>query len=71
MSRRHELQDGTGVLWKVPGIGIMAIISTTAPTASAAGYGPGCIYIDRDASAGAIFHVNTGTASSATWLALA
>ena len=48
----------------VEGYGAILAGGAGAPTASAAGYAPGCQYIDY---AGGAAYTNTGTLASATW----
>lgn len=38
-----------------------------APTASAAGYQKGCIFINSAGSVGSLVYANTGTTSAAVW----
>ena len=56
------------VVLQTPGIGILYAYDFQAPTASAAGYAPGSLFVDHK---NAIAYVNTGTATSATWLKIA
>lgn len=58
----------------VPGIivdplagGVIFEYAAAAPTATAAGYAPGCIYID---TLNGVVYKNTGSATSATWEAV-
>ncbi len=71
MSSRHKVQDATGVVVSVPGVGIMHIILATAPTDTDPGYGPGCIWQNTAGSAGTLLYTNIGTAASANWLNIA
>ena len=71
MSRRHEIQDATGVVMRVPPYGVMYVILPTTPTASQAGFGHGCVWVNTAGSTNTTFYVNTGSNTSATWTALA
>jgi hypothetical protein len=71
MSSRFKIQDATGVVIDDEPYGIMKVITNTAPTAAAAGYGVGCEWTNTAGAAGAILYINQGTTSSATWLAIA
>lgn len=68
MSKRHELQDATGVLGSIRPDGIMDIVQRTTPTNSQAGYAIGCIWRNLAGTVGSILYVNVGTTSSSTWL---
>jgi hypothetical protein len=70
MSRRHDIQDATGRLVYLPGRGTVQAWGTGAPTNSAPGFAPGCIYHRLDGGAGTGIYVNEGTFASATWVAL-
>ena len=71
MSKRFHVQDNTGVLHEHDTKGHLFAWGTAAPTAAAAGYSPGCLYINTAGSAGSVLYVNTGTKASATWLNIA
>lgn len=75
MSRRFEdhYPDPSGLVGKMAKrgsgskTGIYFASGESAPTASAAGFAPGCIFINRGGSVGSLVYANTGTNSSATW----
>ncbi len=72
MSSRFKRQDASGVIAENGAPDRKLIVTATAtPTASAAGFEKGCLYINTSGSAGTILYVNTGTTSSATWLNIA
>jgi len=71
MSKRHDIQEATGVVMRLAPVGVMYIIASTTPTASAAGFGHGCVWVNTAGGANTTFYVNTGTNTSATWTALA
>lgn len=56
--------DATGVLISLPNVGHMLVYGLTKPSDATAGFAPGCIFIDTDASAGAQIFVNEGTVAS-------
>lgn len=49
---------------------IVFAAGTTVPTDAAAGYSPGCIFLDTNASAGSQFFINEGSATSCDFNAL-
>lgn len=69
MSRAYtpHFTDVRGKLIDLPGEGIILASLKAAPTASAAGYAKGCVFIDR--TNGNVYK-NTGTVTSATWTAI-
>ncbi len=64
MSQTQALHDGTGIILKVPGVGIMHAVGSTVPSDGTAGYGPGCIFQDQDAAAGSQVYINEGSYTS-------
>jgi hypothetical protein len=44
--------------------GILFCYGTSKPTDATAGYAPGCIFIDVDASSSAFVYINEGSATS-------
>lgn len=70
MSRKHTLQDGTGVLDVIPGEGVLKIVQRVAPTDAQAGYVKGCVWINLSGAAGLIFYINKGSVTSTDWLAV-
>lgn len=65
MSKRFESQDATQIVASAPGIGILFAYGAVAPSDGAAGYAPGCLFLNTAASAGSIFLCNEGSATSA------
>ena len=66
--RAHAVDAQGGLVFDVLDNRLIAFGAAT-PTASVAGYLPGCIYINTTDPAvlGTIVYVNTGTLASATW----
>lgn len=64
MSQKHAIQDATGVVETLPGVGIMQAVGTTVPTDGAAGFGPGCLFQKTNGSLGTQLYINEGTATS-------
>lgn len=71
MSRRRDIQDATGRLQYLAGRGTLEAWGTGAPTNSATGFAPGCIYHRVDGTANTALYVNEGTFSSSSWKPLA
>lgn len=67
MSRRHDIQDATGRIEYLPGRGTIQAWGSSAPTASAKGFAPGCLWHNLAGAAGSTLYVNTGTFASAVW----
>lgn len=71
MSSRHKIQDTTGVVTATAD-GLRAhVVVLTSPVGGESGYIPGCIWVNRSGTIGAIFYLNVGSATSATWVAIA
>lgn len=66
-SWRKGYPDPQGKILEVPTIGIVFASQNAAPTASLAGYAPGCIFINTAGAVGSFVYVNSGTLASATW----
>lgn len=64
MSKPLNLHAPVGTIAEKPGVGVLVASGAGAPTASAAGYAKGCLYLD---TTNAAVYQNTGTSSSATW----
>lgn len=64
MSSRHNVQDATGRVETISGRGTLQAWGAGAPTASAAGFAPGCIW--HDVTNGVLYQ-NVGSNTSATW----
>lgn len=72
MSSRFKRQDATGVIAEDGGPDKKLLVTgTAAPTASAAGFQKGCLYVNTAGSAGSLLYINTGSTTSATWLNIA
>lgn len=65
MSHIHDIQDATGVVARYRPRGILLAWFTGTPTASAAGYAPGCLALDLGSG---LVYYNSGTVASATWV---
>ena len=59
--------DATGIIAQRAGAGIVFAVGSAAPTASARGDAPGCLYINTGGSANTLWNINTGTKASAIW----
>ncbi len=79
---RDDVQDATGKRTFISGRGFMRAFPmdansgdytavTGVPTNGKVGYAPGCLWQNYLGTAGTILYVNTGTAASSTWLAIA
>ncbi len=68
MSERHMVQDATGVVISEGANVIMYILSTSAPSDSVAGYGIGCVWINKAGTAGGVMYVNIGTLALSNWI---
>lgn len=66
-SWRKGYADPEGKILEVPGYGIVFASQNQAPTASAAGYAPGCIFVNTAGSIGSFVYFNSGTLTAATW----
>lgn len=71
MSRRHELQDATGVLASIRPDGFVDVVKRTTPTNTDAGYATGCLWRNLAGTVGSVLYVNVGTNTSATWVNIA
>lgn len=67
--RLHDIQDGSGLITRLPGRGIMHAWGAGAPSGTT-GYAPGCIFTRVDGSAGTAMYINEGTSSAAVWVAI-
>ncbi len=70
MSRRHSLQDATGIIADDGKNNATFAIGLTVPTDGTAGYSTGCIFLDTNAAAGAQFFINEGTTTSCDFNAI-
>lgn len=64
---RKHYPEAQGAIIDQPGVGIIFASKAAAPTASASGYAPGCIFVNTAGSIGSFVYANTGTKTSATW----
>lgn len=64
---RPHFVDAEGGLVFDPLDNRLIAYGAATPTNSAAGYQPGCIYINTAGSVGSLVYVNTGTLASSTW----
>jgi hypothetical protein len=68
MSRRHQLQDATGVLLSNGNGDVLAGSGPTVPSDAATGYASGCTFYHTDGSGATdVLYVNIGSASSANF----
>lgn len=70
MSRPVVLQDGSGVVVTVPGIGHMLVFGETVPTNGSKDYATGCMFIQTDGGANTALWRNEGTSSSSSFVAV-
>lgn len=71
MSRRYQLQDGTGILATLDNGDIIMHTGITVPADSAAGYATGCLFLHTDGGAGTALYVNVGSNTSCNFDAVA
>ncbi len=71
ISSRFKRQDATGVVIDNEPLGKLLVYGTVAPTASAAGFQTGCLYVNTSGTVGGLLYINTGSNTSATWLNIA
>ena len=64
MSGTYKPHSADQIVCQIAGMGIMQVVASGAPPASAPGYGTGCIYQRSD---NGLIYTNTGTNLSATW----
>ena len=64
MSRKIVMHHTQDVIVEKPGVGVLLAHGTAAPTDTATGYAPGCLFFDTDAAAGSQWYRNDGTFSS-------
>lgn len=67
MSRRHEIQDATGILATYRALGTVVLVGFGAPTNSIVGFTKACLYLDLT---NAHIYYNSGTNASSTWTQL-
>lgn len=71
MSRRHDLQDATGVIAAITPAQQVIVVKKTTPTNTDKGYATGCIWINYTGGVGTALYVNVGSNTSATWVNIA
>ncbi len=75
MSRRHTVQDATGVIVEKMPLGTLIVTQPGTPSAqgftSANGFAIGCLYINTSGTIGSLLYINSGSATSATWTNIA
>lgn len=70
MSHGLNIHDGTGIIAKDPGLGILLAYGSTVPGA-VAGYAPGCQFLKTNGtSIGTVTYVNVGTKASASFVTI-
>lgn len=70
MSTPLSLHSTSDVVAERPGVGVLFASSSTVPADGAAGYAPGCLFIQDDGAAGLQLYVNEGSATSADFNAV-
>ena len=70
MAQPLRIHDGTGVMYEVPGVGILQAYGTAVPADNAAGYAVGCIFQHTDGGDGTALYVNEGTLALADFNAI-
>lgn len=65
MSRRHEVQDATGIVSSIPGRGILQAYGDTVPADGATGYVHGAFFHHLDGTTTDHVYVNEGDEDSA------
>lgn len=68
MSHGLNIHDGTGIIARDPGLGILMAYGNAAPSDAAAGYALGCLFLRTGGSSEAnILYVNVGSITSANF----
>jgi hypothetical protein len=70
MSRRHDVQDGSGVVVAQSPALNNYVLKTVSPTNGAAGYQVGCIWVNTKGINGTTIWANIGTSTSSQWVDL-
>ncbi len=70
MSKPLNLHGATGVIFAVPGLGILQAYGETVPSDGAAGYATGCLFQQTDGGDGTALFLNEGTNLSANFNAI-
>ena len=70
MSHGLNIHDGTGIIARDPGLGLLISYGSTVPTDGVANHAPGAIFLDTNATGGLQVFINEGTGSSADFNAL-
>lgn len=70
MAHGLNLHDGTGVIARDPGLGVLLQYGRDVPPTNAVGFAPGCRFVKIDAtSIGTTEYVNIGTRAAANFVA--
>lgn len=70
MSKGLVIHDGTGIIARDPGLGILLAYGSTVPPNARSGYAPGCTFIKTNGtSASTVEFVNLGTKASSLFVA--
>ena len=68
---RLLFKEGVGHLMGLPTRpGTSSAATTGVPTAGIAGFAPGALFLNYKGTTGTLLYVNTGTSTSATWVAI-
>lgn len=70
MSNPANVQDGTGILVSVPGLGILQAFGETVPTDGTATYATGCLFHKTNGGNGTALYLNEGTVASCDFNAI-
>lgn len=68
MSRRHDIQDASGVITRYNPFGIIQAWGASAPTNGNPGFAKGCDFYNLGGATGTLRYVNVGSNTSATWV---
>lgn len=69
MSKHLNIHDGTGIIAKDPGLGILLAYGSTVPTTGRVGYATGCKFIKTNGTTlDTITYVNVGSKASANFV---
>lgn len=62
--RIHDVQQGDGIIERIPALGILRQVGLTVPTDGTAGYVPGAEFIKTNGTIGATRYINEGSVTS-------
>lgn len=70
MSKELDPQSATGIIIRVPGVGVLDIWGTSVPADATAGYATGCLYRKVNGGDGTALYLNEGTSASCDFNAI-